>query len=294
MLAKKVCMAKSTKIDQGPRTSISAAEAEVLFAKVDNSGHANENSAEMQRQRRKLKGHGVEVDPLSSDDPSGSNVSNIIQKAAIILMAIFIGGIFFMQIYVSHVRNANTANLSNNVNVLTVAEALDRGVEWAGGFTQFPSSFSVQEADENSGHIEVSVIDTTSENNLVCFSSSQIQATAFSVNSLLNPNIDTVIYHVNVHVDDQGQMQKTSLFGFFRPTGDIKPFVTFIWTKTTTTDGQVRFNCTITGLDDDLQDQLRGQILHQAPETEEELTEQTTTSDQTAASNRNQAQEPVS
>ncbi len=269
-------MARKDNNDLSPRTSISAAEAEELFAKVDNSGHANEGSAQEQRERRELMGHGVEVDPLSSDDPSGSNVGTIIQRTAIVLVVLFVGAIAFIQFYVSHVRSANTANLSSNVTVRTVADALDGGVEWGGGFTQFPSSFSVQEADENTGRIEVSVVDTTSRNDLVCFSSSQIQATAFSVNSLLNPDIDTVIYHVNVHMSEEGQKQRTSLFGFFKPTGDIKPFVTFIWTKTTTSNGEVRFNCTVTGLDASLQNLLRDQILAQAPEVESDDPRETT------------------
>jgi hypothetical protein len=46
--------------------------------------------------------------------------------------------------------------------------------------------------------------------------------------------------------------------------------MTFIWTKNTTNDGQVRFNCTITGVDDDLQKTLRQQILSQKPVVEDE------------------------
>ena len=265
-------MARRFNINQGPKNSLSPQEAEELFAKVDNSGHANEGSAERQRERRKEVGHGVDVDPLSPDDPSGSNVGSIIQKAAIALVVAFIGAIIFIQVYVSHARATNTANLSSNVSVRSVADALDGGVEWAGGFTQFPSDFSVQEADETTGRIEVSVIDTTSPNALTCFSSAQIQATAFSVNSLLNPEIDTVIYHVNVRMNEDGEIQRSSLFGFFTPTGDIKPFITFVWTKVTTSDRQVRLTCTISGVDAELQDMLRDQILQHAPEVEEAAT----------------------
>ncbi len=266
---RKASMARRFNISQGPKNSLSPQEAEELFAKVDNSGHANEGSAERQRERRKEVGHGVDVDPLSPDDPSGSNVGTIIQKAAIALVVAFIGAIIFIQVYVSHARATNTANLSSNVSVRSVADALDGGVEWAGGFTQFPSDFSVQEADETTRRIEVSVIDTTSPNALTCFSSAQIQATAFSVNSLLNPEIDTVIYHVNVRMNEDGEIQRSSLFGFFTPTGDIKPFITFVWTKVTTSDRQVRLTCTISGVDAELQDMLRDQILQHAPEVEE-------------------------
>lgn len=264
-------MARRFNMSQGPKHSLSPEEAEQLFAKVDNSGHTNEGSAERQRKRRKEVGHGVDVDPLTPDDPSGSNVGSIIQKAAIALVIAFIGAIIFMQVYVSHARATNTAYLSNNVSVRSVADALDGGVEWAGGFTQFPPDFSVQEADETTGRIEVSVVDTTSPNALTCFSSAQIQATAFSVNSLLNPDIDTVIYHVNVHMNEEGDIQRSSFFGFFSPTGDIKPFITFVWTKVTTSDRQVRLTCTISGVDAELQDTLRDQILQHAPEVEDKV-----------------------
>lgn len=263
------CMAKYYDIS-APRNSLSPAEAEELFSKVDNSGHTNEEVAERQRRHRKEFGHGVDVDPLSLEDPSGSNVGKILARAGAVILVVFIGTIVFIQIYVENARIANTANLSNNVNVRTVADALDGGVEWGSGFTQFPQDFSVQEADQNTGRIEVTVVDTTSKNALECFSNAQIQATAFSVNSLLNPKIDTVIYHVNVHMDENGSIQKSSFFGFFRPTGDLAPFMTFIWTKTTTpTSGQVRFNCTISGVDDELQATLRDQILRHTPEEQD-------------------------
>lgn len=257
--------------DRPPRHSLTAEEAEELFAKVDNSGHTNAKKAENQRKRRLEYGHGVEVDPLSPDDPSGSNVGTIITRAAVLLVAAVAASIVFIMWYSGKAISENTANLSTNVSVRTVADALSGGVEWGNGFTQFPQDFVVQEADQNTGRIEVTVTDTTSPNALVCFSNGQIQATAFSVSSLLNPQIDTVIYHVNVHMDEQGNIQRSSIFGFLRPTGDLSPFTTFIWTKSTTLDGQIRFNCTVTGVDAELQETLRKQILKEAPDTEMEI-----------------------
>lgn len=253
-----------------PLRSLTAEQAEELFAKVDNSGHTNAREAENQRQRRKLFGHGVAVDPLSADDPSGSNVQTTISHASVILATVVVAVIVFTLIYSSNALSDNTANLSNNVTVRTVAAALSDGVEWGNGFTQFPTDFSVKEADQNTGRIEVSVVDVTSPNALGCFSNAQIQAAALSVNSLLNPHIDTVIYHVNVRRDEQGNIQRSSLFGLLRPTGEVSPFMTFIWTKNTTPDGQVRFNCTITGVDEGLQETLRKQIVSQAPTEEPE------------------------
>lgn len=255
-------------IDRTPRNSLTAEEAEELFAKVDNSGHTNAKKAERQRKRRMQYGHGVEVDPLSADDPSGSNVGKVITRTSVVLVAILAVAVVSVFVYSGEVLSKNTANLSNNVSVQTVADALDGGVEWGNGFTQFPREFIVQEADQNTGRIEVAVTDTSSPNALVCFSNAQIQAAALAVNSLLNPQIDTVIYHVNVHMDDQGAIQQASLFGFLKPTGDLKPFMTFIWTKNTTYEGQVRFNCTISGVDSELQETLRKQILKE-PESKD-------------------------
>lgn len=254
--------------------SLSAEEAEELFSKVDNSGHTNAKRAEKQRKHRKETGHGVDVDPLSEEDPSGSNVGRVITRAGVLLAVGLVAAIVALQVYSGKALSENTANLSNNATVRTVAAALDGGVEWGSGFTQFPQDFSVQEADQNTGVIEVTVVDTTSPNALGVFSNAQIQSAALSVNSLLNPKIDTVIYHVNVHLDAEGNVQRSSLFGFLRPTGDLSPFMTFIWTKTTTSDAQVRFNCTITGVDADLQDLLRKQVLSQVPEkVDEEVSE---------------------
>lgn len=244
--------------------SLTAAEAEELFAKVDNSGHTDEESAERQRKRRKEKGHGVDVDPLSTDDPSGSNVGRRISRSAVIVVIVFVAAIVFTQVYVGAKRAENTANLSGNVNVYTVAEAMGGGIAWGNGFTQFPQEYSVQEADENTGRIEVSVTDATSHSTLECLQNTQIQATAFSVNSLLNPKIDTVIYHVSAYMNENGDFTRESWFGFFQPSGDRKPFVTYIWTKSTTSDGQVRFSCTMAGVDHELQELLRQQITSQA------------------------------
>lgn len=255
-------MAKKAKKDDIARIqkgALTADEAEKLFSTVDETGHSDEERARRERRRRKEKGAGVDVDPLAGEDPSGSNVGQVIAKTAVAFVVGFLVLVVGMQIFFGLMRRANTANLSENVNVRTVASALNGGVEWGNGFTQFPEDFSVQEADENTGRIEVSVTDTTSENALECLAGSQVQATAFAVNALLNPNIDTVVYHVNVHLDQEGEIEQSQLFGFLKPTGDVTSLMTFIWTKTQSSDG-VNFSCTITGLNDELQGELRDQI----------------------------------
>ena len=173
---------------------------------------------------------------------------------------LFLVGVVVFQVGFGVIRRANTANLSENANVRTVASALRGGVEWGNGFTQFPEDFSVQEADENTGRIEVTVTDTSSEKALECFAGSQVQATAFAVNALLNPKINTVVYHVNVHMSADDEIERTRLFGFLKPTGDVTSYMTFVWTKTQSANGGVNFGCTITGINDAIQDEIRDQI----------------------------------
>ena len=241
------------------RGALSADEAEQLFSTVDHSGHSDEERARRPRARPREKGVSVDVDPLSGDDPSGSDVSRVITRTAVTFVLTFLVLVVAAQVVFGVIRRLNTTNLADVASVRTVAGALAGGVEWGDGFTQFPADFTVQEADENTGRIEVSVVDTSSSSALECFSSSQVQATALSVNALLNPNIDTVVYHVSVHVDADGNMQQSTLFGFLKPTGDVTSFMTFVWKKTQSAAG-VNFSCTITGIDESVQEELRDQV----------------------------------
>lgn len=234
-------------------------EAELLFSTVDETGHSNSERAARERARRHEKGHGVDIDPLSEDDPSGSDVDRHIRKTAVGFVLSLLIFVVLAQVSCGVVRRVNTANLSQDVSVVTVASALRGGVEWGNGFTQFPEDFTVQEADQHTHRVEVSVRDTTSQNVLTCFSSSQIQATALSVNALLNPNINTVIYHVNIYTDKKGNLLTSKFFNFIKPTGETHPFMTFIWTKEDTVGG-VRYNCTIEGMDVKTQEALRKKI----------------------------------
>ena len=252
-------MAKKSELARIQKGALTADEAEALFSTVDHTGHSDEERARRQRAHRKEKGVSLDIDPLSEDDPSGSNVSKVITKTAVSFVVIFLVIVVVGQVIFGLMRRFNTASLADDANVRTVASALRVGVEWGDGFTQFPQDFSVQEADENTGRVEVTVTDTGSQNALECFSSAQVQSTAFSVNALLNPNIDTVVYHVNVHVGADGRMQRSQLFGFLKPTGDVSSFMTFVWTKTQSENG-VNFSCRITGINDTVQDELRDQV----------------------------------
>ncbi|WP_417228540.1 hypothetical protein [Thermophilibacter sp.] len=241
------------------RGALSADEAEQLFSTVDHSGHSDEERARRQRAHRREKGVSVDVDPLSGEDPSGSDLSKVMTRTTVTFVLVFLAVIVAGQVAFGVVRRLNTAHLADTASVRTVADALSGGVEWGNGFTQFPEDFTVQEADENTGTIEVSVVDSSSSSALECFSTSQVQATALAVNALLNPDIDTVIYHVSVHVGADGHMQQSSFFGFLKPTGDVTSFMTFVWQKTQSAAG-VNFSCTITGIDETVQAELRDQV----------------------------------
>lgn len=241
------------------RGALSADEAEELFSTVDHSGHSDEERARRQHARRREKGVAVDVDPLSGDDPSGSDVGKVITRTTVIFVLAFLLVVVGAQLVFGVIRRANTANLADTASVRTVANALRDGIEWGDGFTQYPDEFTVQEADENTGRIEVSVVDSGSANALECFSTSQVQATALAVNALLNPNIDTVVYHVNVHVGEDGEIQQDGFFGFLKPTGQVTSFMTFVWQKTQSATG-VNFSCTITGIDAAVQSELRDQV----------------------------------
>ncbi len=241
-----------------PKGSLNAEEAEKLFSTVNDTGHTSEETAitlDKIRSRRKAP-----IDPLSDADPSGSDVGKRITRTSVTFIVILFAVIVGMQIITGIIRRATTADLATDVNIDTVYQALDHGVEWGTGFTQFPTDFSVQEADENTHRIEVTVTDTSSKNALESFAGSQIQAAAFSVNALLNPDINTVIYHVDVYENEEGELQQAGLFGLLEPSGSRKTLMTFIWSKTTTEGNGVRFNCTITGVDAQTADQLQESI----------------------------------
>ena len=252
-------MAKKDKKDR----KLTLDEVEALFADVDETGHTNASKARKEHGRRRAKKAAVEIDPLSGEDPSGSSVSKVIAKTAVGFVMIALAVVVIAQVSCGVARRAGTSRLAETVNVKNVANALRNGVEWGNGFTQFPEDFAVMEADENTGRIEVTVVDTSSKNEMECLSGSQIQAGALAVNALMNPKINQVVYHVNVHVGDDGKFQQSTLFGFLKPTGMVKQFATFVWTKSVTASGSVNFNCMITGMDAKSAENLRDKLILQ-------------------------------
>ncbi len=252
-------MAKKRDLARVQKGALSADEAEELFSTVDHTGHTDEERARRQHKNRAERGVSIDIDPLSEEDPSGSEVGKVIAKTAVGFVVVFLVLVIVGQVAFGVIRRTNTADLAESATVRTVALALSGGVEWGNGFTQFPEDFSVQEADENTGRIEVTVTDTSSENALECFAGSGVQSQAFAVNALLNPKIDTVVYHVNVHMDAEGNLERTALFGFLKPTGDVTSYITYVWTKTQSSNG-IQLSLQVTGLNDSIQQELRDKI----------------------------------
>lgn len=260
-------------------------EAEELFSELDSSGVLDPNRAAAREGRlkrrllaRRTAGEAAEaerdatdhersqaragkIDPLSEQDPSGSQVSKAISRTAIaVILGVFVF-VMGMQIVYGVSRRLNTANLSERTNVDTVSHAMESGVEWGNGFTQFPDDFTVDEASEKTGAVEVSVVDTDSRNELEILSNSQIQASALATNALLNDKINRVVYNVYALVDSKGAYQHDSLFGFVPARGTRRAMLTFVWTKSqSSTPTNIDWELKIIGMDDDLAEAIQDQV----------------------------------
>lgn len=260
-------------------------EAEELFSELDSSGVLDPNRAAAREGRlkrrllaRRTAGEAAEaerdaadhersqaragkIDPLSEQDPSGSQVSKAISRTAIaVILGVFVF-VMGMQIVYGVSRRLNTANLSERTNVDTVSHAMESGVEWGNGFTQFPDDFTVDEASEKTGAVEVSVVDTDSRNELEILSNSQIQASALATNALLNDKINRVAYNVYALVDSKGAYQHDSLFGFVPARGTRRAMLTFVWTKSqSSTPTNIDWELKIIGMDDDLAEAIQEQV----------------------------------
>lgn len=260
-------------------------EAEELFSELDSSGVLDPNRAAAREGRlkrrlltRRAAGEAAEaerdaadhersranngkIDPLSEQDPSGSQVSKTISRTAIaVILGVFVL-VMGMQIVYGVGRRLNTANLSERTNVDTVSHAMESGVEWGNGFTQFPDDFTVDEASEKTGVVEVSVVDTDSRNELEILSNSQIQASALATNALLNEKINRVVYNVYTLVDSKGAYQHDSLFGLVPARGTRRAMLTFVWTKSqSSAPTYIDWELKIIGMDDDVAEAIQEQV----------------------------------
>ena len=226
-------------------------------ARKAGDGEAEERLTEEDRRSRT----GNTVDPLSDEDPSGSKVGNTISRFGVAFIMGIIVLVVGMQVGYGVMRRLNTANLSDTVNVETVSRAIDGGLEWGNGFTQFPSEFSVDEADERTGEVEVSVVSTDAANELELFSNSQIEAAALATNALLNDNINRVVYNVSALVDDDGNIVSEGPFSFLPARGTERQIFTFIWTKNKSeASSNIDWELRIIGMDEDIAGRIQKQV----------------------------------
>ncbi len=234
-------------------------EVEALFATVDDTGHSNEKRAEEQRNTRKRLGVPEQVDPLQDVTPGNADVEKLIRTTTMVFVISVFLIVVLSQVGCSVARRYATSNLANNVSYDTVYKAMDNGVEWGDGFTYFPENFTVIEANEKTHRVEVSVVNVTGKNEVDIFSSSDIQSTALAVNALLNPDINVVVYHVDIYETPEGDPDTSKFFGFIKPTGEPKRFMTIVWSKHVTSEG-VNFTSSITGVDAELMDKLQKEL----------------------------------
>ena len=196
------------------------------------------------------------VDPLSDEDPSGSKVASSISRMGIAFIAGIIIFVVGMQVGYGVMRRLNTANLSDTVTTETVSRALEGGVEWGNGFTQFPAEFTVEEADELTGVVEVSVVSAEAENELELFSNSQIEAAALATNALLNDNINRVVYNVSAYVDEDGNIVAGNGEG-----QEARLIFTFIWTKNKSeASSNIDWGLRIVGMDEEIAGRIQTQV----------------------------------
>lgn len=201
------------------------------------------------------------IDPLSDEDPSGSTVGNTISRFGIILIVGVIVLVVGMQIGYGVMRRLNTANLSESVNAETVSRALAGGVEWGNGFTQFPEDFTVVEADERTGVVEVDVVSTASSNELELFSNSQLESSALATNALLNDNIYRVVYNVSARVDGNGNIVGDSLFRTSPDVAAEREMFSFIWTKSRSGESSnIGWELRIVGMDEEVAKRIQEQV----------------------------------
>lgn len=267
------------------RHNMTPDEAEELFSELDASGVLDPDRAAARegRAKRRLfmrrtagatavaereaadrersRARAGKIDPLSEQDPSGSQVGKTISRTAVVVILGVFVFVLGMQVVYGVSRRLNTANLSDRTNSETVEHAMESGVEWGNGFTQFPRDFTVDEASEKTGVVEVSVVDTDFRNELELLSNSQIQASALATNALLNEKINRVVYNVYALVDESGAFQHDSLFGFIPARGARRAMLTFVWTKSqSSVPANIDWELKIIGMDDDLAEAIQEQV----------------------------------
>ncbi len=267
----------------GKNQQLTPEEVTELFSEVDASGVVDPSRVKTRKKRlkswRAARSSGDEqaeerlteedrrsrtgrtVDPLSDQDPSGSKVGNTISRFGVAFIVGIIVLVVGLQIGYGVMRRLNTANLSDTVNGETVSRAIEGGLEWGNGFTQFPRTFTVDEADERTGEVEVSVVSTDASNELELFSNSQIEAAALATNALLNDNINRVVYNVSALVNDDGNIVSEGPLSFMPVDGTERQIFTFVWTKNKAeASSNIDWELRIIGMDEEIAERIQKQV----------------------------------
>ena len=248
----------------GKKQQLTPEQVTEIFASLDSSGVLDPSDAARAlsgKSKRRPKRAARVVDPLSEEDPSGSDVSGRITKFSVAFLIIVLGVVVGLQFGYGILRRVNTTRLSEEVTFRSVYNALSGGVEWGSGYTEFPSDFTINRASERAGEIEVTVVDTSASGELELLSSSQIQATALATNAFLNEKINRVVYNVSVVTGKDGSFQNSSFFGFAEPEGIVTPKFTFTWTKHQASGPNgIDWECRITAADAEVASRIEEQI----------------------------------
>lgn len=248
----------------GKKQQLTPEQVTEIFASLDSSGVLDPSDAARAlsgKSKRRPKRAARVVDPLSEEDPSGSDVSGRITKFSVAFLIIVLGVVVGLQFGYGILRRVNTTRLSEEVTFRSVYNALSGGVEWGSGYTEFPSDFTINRASERAGEVEVTVVDTSASGELELLSSSQIQATALATNAFLNEKINRVVYNVSVVTGKDGSFQNSSFFGFAEPEGIVTPKFTFTWTKHQASGPNgIDWECRITAADAEVASRIEEQI----------------------------------
>ena len=248
----------------GKKQQLTPEQVTEIFASLDSSGVLDPSDAARAlsgKSKRRPKRAARVVDPLSEEDPSGSDVSGRITKFSVAFLIIVLGVVVGLQFGYGILRRVNTTRLSEEVTFRSVYNALSGGVEWGSGYPEVPTDFTINRARERAGEVEVTVVDTSASGELELLSSSQIQATALATNAFLNEKINRVVYNVSVVTGKDGSFQNSSFFGFAEPEGIVTPKFTFTWTKHQASGPNgIDWECRITAADAEVASRIEEQI----------------------------------
>ena len=207
------------------------------------------------RPSRRLK-----VDPLSEDDPSGSKVGQTISRTAILVITLVLLGILGMQIWYGVARRLNTANLSRTSIAIRWSTPWHQA--WNGETALRSSRPTVDEADQRTGVVRVTVVDTRlAQRAGDAFELADPGRGAGDQRPAQHDKIDRVVYNVCALVNRAGDFSMIPSLGFSRPRETRRAVLTFIWTKSVSSySNYIDWELKIVGMDDQTAQKIQEQV----------------------------------